>query len=344
MKSILACWFGSLCSLFAIPASTTLTLVNDPSFNRVTVTVDPGSGLGDTETTTLTGTVQATFDVDLPTGKTSELTLANGRANGSNMTFSRNIIVARYTINVTNLSAAISTIAPPGVVTPATGQFAAEQHSFSIDQGTISGSTGGLIGTNTINESFTPANPATGTGTGTGTVVLTTTGDSGIYRNYSVSVTLPVSISDEFLAGTVPVALTATGTVKATGTVQVPRTEYLAWTVAEGIPGAPFEGDSNGDGVANGLVWALGLGTSSDPRPYLPRPHPLVPGGFLISLPEGGTAAPILIQSSPHLGSWSPASGVLAPANPLPAASSGNIAIQPNGSPTRFIRLRVTES
>jgi hypothetical protein len=126
--------------------------------------------------------------------------------------------------------------------------------------------------------------------------------------------------------------------------VQVPRTEYLAWTVAEGIPGAPFEGDSNGDGVANGLVWALGLSNSADPRPYLPRPHPLVPGGFLVSLPDGGTAAPILIQSSPHLGSWSPASGVLAPANPLPAASSGNIAIQPNGSPTRFIRLRVTES
>jgi hypothetical protein len=344
MKSTLALWISSLSSLFAIPASTTLTLVNDPNFNRITVAVDPGSGLGDTEVTTLTGTVQAALNIDPLAGTTSELTLTNGRANGSNMTFSRNIFVANYTINVTGLSAAISTLVPPGLVTPATGQFAAEQHSFSIDQGTISGSTGGLIGNNTINESFTPANPATGTGTGTGTVVLTSSGDSGIYRNYNVSVTLPVSISDEFLAGTIPVAITATGTVKATGTVQVPRTEYLAWTVAQNIPGAPFEGDANGDGVANGVVWALGLGANANPRPHLPRPHPSVPGAFLVPLPPGGTVAPILIQSSPQLGSWSAASGVLAPANPLPAGSSGNIAIQSNGSPTRFIRILVNES
>lgn len=344
MKLILACWLGSLCSLFAIPANTTLTLVNDPNFNKIRVTVSPqasGINLPDTDTTTLTGTLPAILDIDPITGKTRELTLNNGRASGTNMNFARSsIFVPVYNINVNNISAAINTIAPPGIVTPATGQFAANQHRFDIDQGTITGTALG----DPVNQSFTPANPASGTGTGTGTVILTPAGDSGIFRVFTVTMTLPVAIDDTFVSGTTSVALTATGTVKATGTVQVPRTQYLAWTVAERIPGAPFEGDSNGDGVANGLVWALGLTNSADPRPYLPRPHPLVPGGFLISLPDGGTAAPILIQSSPHLGSWSPASGVLAPANPLPAASSGNIAIQPNGSPTRFIRLRVTES
>ena len=346
MRTVLALWLASLTPLFAIPAITTLTLVNEPNFNKITVKVDPGSGLDDTDITTLTGTVQATFDIDPLSGKTSELTLANGRANGTDMTFARSAFLnlASYNIRVSNLSATIYTLAPPGLVTPATGQFAANQHGFDIDQGIITGSTSGLIGNNAINESFTPQDPASGTGTGIGAVTLVAAGDSGIYRNYTVTVTLPVSITDTFLAGTTSVAITATGTVKAAGTVQVPRTEYLAWTVVGNIPGAPFEGDANGDGVANGLVWALGLAADADPLPYLPRPHPSVPGGFLVTLPSGGTTGPILIQNSPHLGSWSPASGVLDTANPLPVGSSGNIAIQPNGSPIRFIRLLANES
>jgi hypothetical protein len=343
MKSILVLWLGSLATLLAIPANTTLTLVNQSGFNRITVKVDPGSGLDDSDTTTLTGTVQAILDINPQANTTKELTLFNGRANGTNMNFSRNIFVAAYNINVTNLSAAINTIAPPGIVTPATGQFAAEQHRFDIDQGTISGSTSGLIGVNTINESFTPQNPASGTGTGTGTVVLAATGDSGIYRNYTVTVTLPVSIADTFLAGTTSVAITATGTVKASGTIQVPRNEYLAWTVAGNIPGAPFNGDSNGDGVSNGIHWALGVAPAADPRPYLPRPHPVAPGAFLLPLPATGSAGPILIQSTPDLAAWAPATTVLAPANPLPAGSSGNIPIQADGSPRRFIRIVATE-
>jgi hypothetical protein len=345
MKSILALWLGTLAPLLAIPANTTLTLVNQPGFNVITVKVDPGSGLDDTDTTTLTGTVQAILDVNPANGQTKELTLVNGRANGTNMNFSRTALfnLAAYNINVTNLSTAINTIAPPGLVTPATGQFAANQHRFDIDQGAITGTTSGVIGNNTINESFTPENPASGTGTGTGTVVLAATGDSGIYRNYTVTMTLPVSITDTFLAGTTSVAITATGTVKATGTFQVPRTEYLAWTVAGSIPGAPFNGDSNGDGVSNGVHWALGVAASADPRAYLPRPHPSVSGAFLVALPASGTGGPILIQSSSNLAAWGPAAGVVAPANPLPAGSAGTIAIQADGSPARFIRIVATE-
>lgn len=343
MKPILLLWLGLIAPLAAIPASTTLTLVNEPNFNRISVTVNPGAGLADTETTTLTGTVQAAFNINPATGQTTELTLTNGRANGTNMTFSKNIIVAAYTITVSNLSAAIETLVPPGVVTPATGVFAANQHGFEIDQGTITGSTSGIIGNNPINESFTPQNPASGTGTGDGSVTLVHTGDTGMFRNYTVTATLPVSITDTFLAGTTSVAITATGTVKASGTVQVPKSEYVAWTIAQNIPNAPFNGDANNDGVANGLVWALGLNANSNPRPYLPRPNPAVPGGFLIPLPPGGTAAPILIQNSPLLELWTPATSVSPVANPIPAASSGNVTIAPNASPKRFLRLLVNE-
>jgi len=343
MKALLALSLGLISPLFALPASTTLTLVSDPSFNKVTVTVNPGPGLSDTETTTLTGTVQAAFNINPATGKTSELTLTNGRANGTNMTFSKNIFVAAYTITVSNLSAAIETLVPPGVVTPATGVFAANQHGFEIDQGTIIGNTSGIIGNNPINESFTPQNPASGTGTGDGSVTLVHTGDTGMFRNYTVTATLPVLISDTFLAGTISVAITATGTVKATGTVQVPKSEYVAWTIAQNIPNAPFNGDANNDGVANGLVWALGLNANSNPRPYLPRPNPAVPGGFLVPLPPGGTAAPILIQTSPILELWTPATSVSPVANPIPTGTSGNVTIAPDASPKRFLRLLVNE-
>jgi hypothetical protein len=345
MKALLALAVGLVPPLAAIPANTTLTLVTDPNFNKVTVKVDPGSGLSDTDVTTLTGTVQAYFDVNPATGRTTELTLVNGRANGTNMNFARTAFLnlAAYNINVTNLSAAINTIAPPGVVTPATGIFAANQHRFDIDQGTITGTTSGLIGNNAINESFTPLNPASGTGNGDGTVVLTATGISGIYRNYSVTATFPVSIADTFLAGTTSVAITASGTVKATGTLQVPRTAYLAWTVAENIPNAPFNGDPNGDGVSNGLLWALGLNANSNPLPYLPRSNPAVPGGFIVTLPPGGTGGPILIQSSPHLASWAPATAVTPVANPIPTGTRGTVTIAPDGSPRRFLRLLVTE-
>jgi hypothetical protein len=345
IKALFVLTLGLISPLFAIPANTTLTLVNDPNFNKITVKVDPGSGLSDTDVTTLTGTVQAFFNVNPANGQTTELTLANGRGNGNKMNFARTAFfnLAAYNINVTNLSAAIYTIAPPGVVTPATGIFAANQHRFDIDQGTITGTTSGLIGNNAINESFTPQNTASGTGTGNGTVVLTAAGVTGIYRNYTVTATFPVSIADTFLAGVTSVAITATGTVKATGTLQVPRTEYLAWTIAQNIPNAPFNGDPNGDGVSNGLLWALGLNVNSDPLPHLPHSNPAVPGGFIVPLPAGGTGGPILIQSSPHLASWGPATAVAPVANPIPAGTRGNVTIGPDASPRRFVRLLVTE-
>ncbi len=342
MRPALLLWLGLLSPLAAIPASTTLTLVNQPGYNQISVTVSPVVplvNLSSTSTTTLTGTVDALFNINPANGQTSELTLSNGRANGTNMVFSKSSFFGSYNINVTNLSAAISTIAPPGVVTPATGNFAANQHRFDIDQGTISGTAFG----DPVNQSFTPENPASGTGTGTGSVILVHTGDSGIYRNYTVTATLDVAINDSFISGTTTVNVTGSGTVRATGTVQVPKTEYLAWTLAQGIANAPFSGDPDGDGVSNGLLWALGLDANANPLSYLPKIDPDVPGGFVVPLPPNGIATPILVQSSNNLGTWSPAAALTPLANPIPAGTSGPVFIAPDASPRRFIRLQVAE-
>jgi hypothetical protein len=72
MKALFVLALGLISPLFAIPANTTLTLVSDPNFNKITVKVDPGFDLSDTDVTTLTGTVQAFFNVNPANGQTTD--------------------------------------------------------------------------------------------------------------------------------------------------------------------------------------------------------------------------------------------------------------------------------
>lgn len=257
----------------AAPASSQLSLVTEPGFNQITVTVDPGSGLADTEVTTLTGTVDALFNIDPVTGTASELTFSNGRANGTNMTFSRSILfLGGYNFTVSNLSSTLYTILPPGTVNPINGEFAGNQHAFDIDQGNINGSTNGLIGNNTITESFSPANPASGTGSSTGTVTLTSPGDSGNFRIYNTVVTLPVTIADTFLAGSTNVNLTGNGTLKFAGTVQVPLNATVADTVWTGAVSQDWKNPfnwSNGVPQENAPQWSAFINTATGNFPSI---------------------------------------------------------------------------
>lgn len=274
MKTRSFLWLATMTSVTAAPATSNLTLVNEPGFNRITVTVDPGSGLSDTKVTTLTGSVDALFNIDPLTGTASELTLSNGRANGTNMTFSRSILfLGGYNITVSNLSSSLYTILPPGTVNPINGEFAGNQHAFDIDQGNITGSTNGLIGNNTINEAFSPANPASGTGSGTGLVTLVSPGDSGNFRIYNTVVTLPVSIADTFLAGSTNVNLTGNGTLKFSGTVQVPLPDRpVADTVWTGAVSQDWKNPfnwTNGVPQENAPQWSAFINTSTGNFPSI---------------------------------------------------------------------------
>lgn len=266
-------WLAMITPVVAAPASSQLSLVNEPGFNQITVTVDPGSGLSDTEVTTLTGSVDALFNIDPLTGTTSELTLSNGRANGTNMSFARSVfLLGGYNINVTNLSSTLYTILPPGTVNPVDGLFAANQHRFDIDQGNVTGSTNGLIGNNTINESFTPANPLGGIGSGNGTVALTNLGDSGNFRIYNSVVTLPVTVADAFLVGSTNVNITGNGTLKFAGTVQVPTTATVADTVWTGAVSQDWKNAfnwSNGVPQENAPQWSAFINTATGNFPSI---------------------------------------------------------------------------
>ncbi|MGB6220354.1 hypothetical protein [Haloferula sp.] len=325
--------------VFAIPASTTLTLVEgEPGFNTLTIRVDPDTpiSLADTETTILSGSVIADFDVDPATGKTSEFTLREGRATTSPLNFSRSFLGLGYNVSGNQLSAAIVTPDPPGTVEPETGEFDASQHSFEIDQGSITGTALG----SPVDLTLSPEDPFIGSGSGTGTITLTPDGNSGIFLKFSVAVTLPIAIDDNFDGGGVNVAITAAGTLKATGTLEVPKSEYLAWTLAEGITGADGQADANGDGVPNAIVWALGLGALDDARNFVLK---TANGAYEIQLPPTGTIAPITIQGSDLFSAWTPVSAnrISSSLNPIPPASTGLITISRIAD--EFLRLKVDE-
>ncbi|CAN5279589.1 hypothetical protein BH23VER1_BH23VER1_00590 [soil metagenome] len=333
----------------AIPATTALTLVTEPGFNRLDVTADPqidfGLSLASSSTTTLTGTMLGEVNANPDTGQTSELTLRDGRVSATKLTFRKSIFLIGtvYHIELDGISASITTPTPPGLVDAASGGFAADQHQFEIDQGTATG-TVSIPGQPSVpvDESFSPENPVTGGGSGTGTVTLTPTGESGIFRNFDIVVILPVDLDDTFDAGENAVRVTASGTIKATGTLKIPLSEYLAWTVTHAIEGASGRADANGDGVSNAIAWALGLDASVSAIPFVPT---VSAGGFQLQLPATETVAPIRIQGSGDLGIWVdlPTTRISTGLNPLPAGSGGLVTITPSGTPLEFIRLHVEE-
>ncbi len=336
---------------FGIPATTTLTLDGNGAvpnstlnYNELAITVDPDVfiNLSDTQITTLSGTVTATFDIDPANHTTAELTLSNGRADATPVTFSNSFFSLGYNVTATGLSAAVFTIDPPGFLTnEATGEFLASEHAFQIDQGTISGTALG----NPVNIVLSPQDPFEGAGSETiaGTVTLIPTAPTPPYLNYDVVVTLPITTSDMFDASGTNVDVTSNGTLRAEGTLQVPESEYFAWTITEGIPGADPDADFNGDGVTNAFAWAYGLGKFDDASAW--RPMALPTGGYEIPLPPFGTIAPIKVRVSTALDNWNdlPANRLSGAQNPLPLGSSGTFTVTPSGDPAEFLILEVDE-
>jgi hypothetical protein len=336
--------------VLGVPASTTLTLVNEPGFNVLDIVVSGPNITTSTTQSNLTGTVTASLDVDNEFGQTSEMTLSNGVIAGSNFSASGTasvfLFTGPYQLNASNLAGTFFTITPPGNVASSTGEFAASQHRFVINQGNVTGSALGQ----TITETFSPQNPFQSSGSGIGTVTLTPSGTTASGFLYQVVVVVPgVSVSDSIEVGTFPlsttVTVTGTGTIKAAGTIEVPRSAYVAWTISQGIPGAAIHGDVNHDGVPNGIAWAMGLGAMDSGTSLMPRVTSDQPPGFEIPCPAGGTKAPLIIETSDDFGVWTeiPAGRCSAGVNPLPIGSAGTILVDASGDAREFLRLRVDE-
>lgn len=318
---------------FAVPASSQLTLVDEPGANTLLVELDPGAFASD-DSTTLTGSVTADLEVDPDTGEVSAIGLRDGRVDGTDMSFSEGFGSLGYDLVVRDFSAAVFTPDPLQPVSPSSGDFDASLHRFRVDQGTITGEALGQA----VDESFSDE-PVTGDGGGTANLSLTETGTSELHVTFDVVLTLPVAVNDSFDADGTPVNVTADGTIKAAGTIDVPKSDYLAWTIAGGIDGADAGADANGDGIPNALAWAAGFEVDADARAVMPRAN--ADGSFTFEVPE--TRGDIILLASDDLATWEPVlfERISTLFNPLQPGTSGEVTVDPSGNPAEFLRLRV---
>lgn len=334
---------GTLPARAAVPPINegTLTLVNEAGYNKLNITLAVTLFGSQTKQSTVTGSMLARLAISPATNRSPEFTILSGTFQGTPVSFSlSNFLFGSITATSSTIGGTMFTTTPPGTIDPTTGQGPASQHQFVINQGTVSGTAVG----NPINVNFA-TDPASGTGSGTATVTITRASTTATRAVYNVTVTLPVNLSEPIpndfgLTAT----FSASGTFKAAGQVSVPLSDYLAWTEVQNVPGASPDADPNHDGISNGLLWALGLGINSNPRPHLLVANPTSRRGFRLTLPAGGSGGPLFIDSSTSLApnSWSLASPaeLSLPANPLPAGTTGTITIAPSTLPRRFLRLR----
>lgn len=331
------------------PVSTTLVLTEDGVNNKVTIGLSiPGFG-SSSDVTTLTGTLEVDLVVDPATGEVAELTVTSGDLTGTPVSLNAGNVFAGYAFTSTVLGGTVFTPTPPGTVDPPTGSFDATQHSFEINQGSVSGNIFVFFVPQPQSVDFA-TEPVTGTGSGTGSVVLSETGSTATTRTFSVVTVLDIDLLNVIEVTdpiTTTVTVTGAGTIKAEGEITVPLgTLYELWAMDNGIAGAPFSGDANSDGVGNGLLWALGLQAEDDPLPFLPT----VSGTTVrLELPPGGTAAELLVETSTTLipgAGWLPVApdAVSTGTNPIPAGTTGPVTVDlPAGDPVRGLRLRADE-
>lgn len=324
----------------------TLTLVDEPGFNQLDVGLTVQDAGSASDTSTITGTVDVRLAIDPATARSPELTFLGGSLQGTpiRLRITRFIFITIVDVSSSTLGGTVLTTAPPGLSDPITGLGDAAQHEFQINQGTVTGTAQNPL-TNErtdINMDFSAA-PVAGEGSGNTTLTLIPAGTTPTRSLFDVVVTYPVDLTSpvENDLG-VTATLTATGTIKAAGQISAPL-PYPDWAVAQGIPGAPPEGDANRDGIQNGIVWALGLSHADDPRPHLLMPNPAVPKGFMLQLPATGNSGAITVEASADLspGSWLPLSpaDLSAGANPLPPGTTGNVMINPPAGTRHFLRL-----
>ena len=315
-----------------VRGNTVLTLSDAPDVNVLGVTLSALGEIQDEEDSELSGTVSAILEIDPETDQVSEFTLTSGDLTATDMNFSLlGGLIAD--VSISDIKATITTF-PAGLVEVETGQFDAGMHEVTLNEGSITGtSIGGAV-----NEDFSQ-NPVSGAGSGIGTVSITRVAAVGNIVAYEILVVLPLEFSNPLQDG---VEVLVEGTVQMEGSIEVPLDPYLGWTELNGIAEAPFAGDHDGDGIPNGLLWALGYGANDRPALFTPD---LFSGGqvdIVIEPGPNGTLAPIIVEESHDLEEWTQLDPFLIMGfeNPVPTGEVWPIVLLLSGD-QNFVRLRV---
>jgi len=334
----------------ATPATAQLAAVSEAPFNQITLEFEPPVLPKGEDTTTLSGAIEVLLEIDPATDQVSEMTIVDGEIEGSSVEISESaFLIGSYDLESSILGASLATLDPPGLVDPNSGEFDSAQHSFTVTSGTLGGNISlPLLGLDQdISFDFAEL-PVGGTGLGVGTVTLTPTGATPTSKSYEVVVLLPIAIDETFEAEGFEIPVGVSGTAKLVGpaTIEIePEDPFLTWTEQNGLAGATRLEDANGDGVPNGLQWALGLTASDSPFPHLLTPNGTTAAtvDFTLVLPDGGTAAPLTVVTSTALelpfNVLSPAS--VSSGNPIPQGTTGSITIALPKGARGFVQLVV---
>ena len=129
-----------------------------------------------------------------------------------------------------------------------------------------------------------------------------------------------------------------------TGTITVVSDPYLSWAGA----GVPFDGDSNSDGVQNGLAWLLGAANpTANANGLLPVPTAETGGSLkmtfnMLNAASRGTST-VEVQHSSDLGISDPWTGVPVP-NTSGGPTNGVIFVITPGSPLNGVQATIAPS
>ncbi|HUF61696.1 MAG TPA: hypothetical protein VMN36_06445 [Verrucomicrobiales bacterium] len=319
--------------------------------NRFEITLDAGLA-SDSDTVDLSGNISGTLTLDPDTGQASAFTLSGGALRIAPIHVTLTLFGFTLADVVSSEVVAVpSTPLAPGLVDPATGEFDAAQYEVLLISGILT-STGQIEGEIDIAEE-----DVSGTGLGTGTIALTETGRDAASVTYEVEVTLPIDFEDEIDDDELSFGATVSvqGTIFAAGPVTVSLDgggevpSFDEWLAEQGLTGAEFDEDSTGDGIDNGVRYALGIPVGQVPGGGFPAMEEA--GGmvtFAWPLPASGSLAAVAVEEllDSVAGTWGlvDAAQVIGGMNPLPAESTGSIVVQrPAGGENTVLRLRASQ-
>ncbi len=355
-----------LAIIWSYPASAssgggTLTLVSDASNNKLQVTLAiPSVAASNTQTTTVTGTMNVSTDVDSATGATSALTLTGGNIAMSNMHFVLYAYIFFKAADISTASMAGTVYTPQPVPAPVTpnangGTFDAALHHLIINSGTIGG-TAGYPSAAPVNVNFADS-PIDGAGAGTGTLTVVPGTSTATYRNGQATLVLPVDFTNtQDLNGTA-VTVRVKGNIKAIGNVLIPLPDANGngildtWEITHfgnANPGSnAANADADGDGLSNLMEYALGT------NPLLANPTPVTSDLEVVGASRylrltvvknpAATNLTYTVETSADLrpSAWSTAQTLIEPDSP-PGTLRVRDTVPISSAPHRYIRLKVT--
>jgi len=302
-----------------------------------------------TRTTIYSGTIDLDLMVDFDTHEVTGFEMAGGSIDASDVTFlfesppffSQTVDTIDYQAVPLSLDG-FEAFASQGV-------FDANKHVFFFNEGrTVSEGTFGE------SETLVSDNPFNAAGTTTGTIDLlnpvsafSTIDGELISVNYDVKFSVSLDSKSYPDPEDETTYVDTSGTVTAGGQVTAYTHPFFEWATRsfpEAGNALAFSADANGDGMADGISWALGQEVGFD------EPLDLVFQGsgqqLGLHLPESGTRALVTIQSSTTLapGNWVDVADddLSGQENPLPINSSGIVTISPTAISKGFFRLKAT--